>query len=71
MGTDGWPPKLAKRLELEPLTVPVKTAGKLLGIGLTMTWQLIKSGDLETVRIRRRRLVVVSSLKKLAQIGTS
>ena len=63
--------KRDERLELEALTVPVRTGSKALGIGLTKTWELIKSGELATVRIGRRRLVVVSSLRKLAQVRTS
>jgi len=51
---------------LRPLTVSVRAAGQILGIGLTKTWELIGRGDLKTVRIGRRRLVVYGSIEALA-----
>ena len=49
-----------------PLTVSVRAAGQILGIGLTKTWELIGRGDLKTVRIGRRRLVLYQSIEALA-----
>jgi excisionase family DNA binding protein len=37
----------------------------LLNIGPTTVWKLISTGELETTRIGRRRLVLFSSLQKL------
>jgi excisionase family DNA binding protein len=48
-----------------PLAVPVKTACKLVGIGNTTMWALIKSGRVKTVSIGRRRLVIYTSLESL------
>ena len=49
----------------KPLAVSVKTACKLIGVGNTTMWALIKAGRVETVSIGRRRLIVFSSLKLL------
>jgi excisionase family DNA binding protein len=49
----------------KPLAVPVKTACKLVGVGNTMMWALIKDGRVQTIRIGRRRLVIYASLEAL------
>lgn len=51
--------------EGKPLTVSVKATCKLVRIGNTTMWGLIKAGRVKTVRIGRRRLVVYSSLETL------
>ena len=48
-----------------PLTVTVKTARGLLGVGNTTMWQLIKDHRVKTITIGRRRLVLFSSLERL------
>jgi excisionase family DNA binding protein len=54
------------RLEgAKPLAVTVRNACKLLGIGNTTMWALIKTGRVKTVSIGRRRLVIYSSLELL------
>jgi len=53
----------------KPLAVPVKTACKLVGIGNTTMWGLIKAGRVETLSIGRRRLVVYASLEALIAPG--
>jgi excisionase family DNA binding protein len=50
---------------LKPLTVTVKTALALLGIGRTMIYELIDQGVIETTTIGRRRLVIYSSLEAI------
>ena len=49
----------------KPLAVPVKTACKLVGIGSTTMWALIKAGRVKSVRLGRRRLILFSSLETL------
>jgi excisionase family DNA binding protein len=49
----------------KPLAVPVKRACKLMGVGNTTMWGLIKTGRVKTVRIGRRRLIVYASLESL------
>jgi excisionase family DNA binding protein len=50
---------------MKPLAVTVKTACKLVGVGNTSMWALIKAGRVKTVNIGRRRLVTYASLELL------
>ena len=54
-----------------PLSVTIKVACKLVGIGNTTMWNLIKTGRVKTVKIGRRRLIIFSSLESLlaAEVG--
>jgi excisionase family DNA binding protein len=56
---------LNEREGVKPLAVPVKIACKLLGVGNTTMWALIKAGRVKTISIGRRRLVVYASLESL------
>ena len=49
----------------KPLAVTVATTRKLSGLGNTTIWALIKSGELESVRVHRRRLILYHSLERL------
>jgi hypothetical protein len=49
----------------KPLAVSVKIACKIVGVGNTTMWSLIKAGRVKTVSIGRRRLVIYSSLESL------
>ncbi len=51
----------------EPLVISVKEACHLLGIGNTTLYALIKSKNLSVVRIGRRTLVTVASIKSLIE----
>lgn len=48
-----------------PLCVRVATATRMLGIGKTKLYELIASGDLETIRLGRRTLIVQASIDAL------
>ena len=48
----------------EPVTVSVEDAAMLLGIGRTVAYRLVNAGDLRSVKIGRRRLVVRSSIEE-------
>jgi excisionase family DNA binding protein len=48
-----------------PLAVSVKTACKLVGVGNTTMWTLIKAGRIKTVSVGRRRLVIYATLESL------
>jgi excisionase family DNA binding protein len=50
---------------LKPLTVDIKTACRLVGIGHSTLWKLISSGKLKSISIGRRRLIIYSSLEQL------
>lgn len=40
-----------------PLFLSVEDAAKLLGIGKTLAWDLVKAGEIPTIRLGTRRLV--------------
>jgi len=52
---------------METVLCSIPDAAKALGLGRSKTYELIDEGQLETVRIGRRRLVRVSSIRTLAQ----
>ena len=49
----------------KPLTVSVRRAGELLGLGHTTTWRLISEKKLDTFRVGTKRLVTVNSIERL------
>lgn len=51
--------------KLEPLTVRISTAVRLTGLSRSRIYELIQSGDLDTVKVGRCTLVQFSSLKAL------
>lgn len=55
---------------LEPLLCPIPEAARLLGIGRSLLYQRLNSGDLESVKIGTRRLVKVHSIKALIDRAT-
>jgi excisionase family DNA binding protein len=46
----------------DPLLCSVGEACRMLGLGRTKVYELIKQGKLDTVRVGRRRLIVVESI---------
>ncbi len=55
---------------VEPLTVGVPLACKLLGVSNATMYRLIADSSLETVKIGRRRMIRYSSLKTLVENGS-
>ena len=49
----------------EPISVRIATAVKLTGIGRSTLYELIASGEIETVKIGRSTFVLFQSLKRL------
>ncbi len=49
-----------------PLLVAVPDAARLLGIGTTLAWDLVRSGDIPSVKLGRRVLVPRAALEHLA-----
>ena len=45
-----------------PLTLTVTEAGNLLGVSRSTAYELVRSGDLESIRLRRRVVVPVTAL---------
>jgi len=50
---------------LEPLTVRISTAVRITGLSRSRIYELIQSGDLDTVKVGRATLVQYQSLKAL------
>jgi len=57
--------------QLEPLTVRIPEALRLTGIGRSKLYELIKSGDVETVKIGTATLVTMASLRRLVERGSA
>jgi excisionase family DNA binding protein len=55
----GW------KRKLEPLTVRISTAVRITGLSRSRIYELIQSGDLETVKVGRATLIQYGSLKSL------
>lgn len=51
----------------EPLSVRIKEACRLTGIGRSKLYELIAAGDIEIVKVGAITLVPISSLKGLLQ----
>ena len=54
---------------MEQLLYSVDEAAKALGLGRSKFYGLVSSGEIETVRIGRRRLVRAESVRALANAG--
>jgi excisionase family DNA binding protein len=54
------------RCELENFLTSVPEAVKMLSVGRSTLYRLIKDGRLETVKIGRRTLIRIDSIKALA-----
>jgi len=61
------PPADTAPLPFEPMTVRIPTAIRLTGIGRSKLYQLIASGEIETVKIGASTLVSVASLRRLTK----
>jgi len=55
--------------KIEPLTVRISTAVRITGLSRSRIYELIQSGDLESVKVGRATLIPFKSLKAL--IGPS
>jgi excisionase family DNA binding protein len=56
-------------LPFEPLTVRIPVAIQLTGIGRSKLYELIKEGQVETVKVGTATLVKVASLRRLVDHG--
>lgn len=54
-------------MPIEPISVRVSTAVKLTGIPRTTLYELIKSGEIETVKIGRSTFIPYRCLKRLIE----
>jgi predicted DNA-binding transcriptional regulator AlpA len=66
---DDWEPLTNHHLEIrgmEKILVSVADATQMIGLGKTSLYELMNQGKLETRKIGNRRLILVSSLRQLA-----
>jgi len=52
-------------MKIEPLTVRISTAVRITGLSRSRIYELIQSGELDTVKVGRATLVQYASLKQL------
>jgi excisionase family DNA binding protein len=52
----------------QPLTLTVEQTAKLLGIGRSTAYELVHSGDIPSLRLGRRIVVPIESLRRM--LGT-
>lgn len=52
---------------MEALFASINETAKVLNLGRTSVYLLIKEGKLETRKLGRRRLVTVASIRRLAE----
>jgi excisionase family DNA binding protein len=50
---------------LDPVTVTIPDALRLSGLGRTKLYELLTKGEIQSVRVGTRRLIVFASLKAL------
>lgn len=52
---------------MEPITLSINDATKVLGLGRTSVYALIRDGRIETVKLGRRTLIKTESLRRLIE----
>ncbi len=45
----------------EPITAPVNAFSRMSGIGRDLVYDMLKQGSLESIKIGRKRLIVIAS----------
>ncbi len=54
-------------LPAEPISVRIPVASRLTGLSRSRIFELIQSGDLESVKLGKARLILFRSLKRLIE----
>ena len=52
---------------VEPICVRVNDAARMIGVGRTKLYQLIATGELETVKIGKATRVTIANLRELVR----
>jgi excisionase family DNA binding protein len=50
-------------MDIPPLAVSIPEACRLIGVGKSLAYELIRSGQIATVKLGRRRLIPMASLQ--------
>jgi len=58
-----------EKILVEPLLLSVKQTTAALSVGNTTVYALIKSGELETIKVGTKRLIKYESIKRVAERG--
>jgi excisionase family DNA binding protein len=53
--------------DIQPLTVTVEQAAKLLGIGRSTAYELVHTGDIPSLRLGRRIVVPCGALQSMLE----
>jgi excisionase family DNA binding protein len=53
--------------EPQPVAVRMAVAGRMLGLGRTKIYELLKTGELTSVKVGRARLILVSSVRRFIE----
>lgn len=56
-------------LPMKPLTVTVKRARQITGLGNTTIYEMIGDGSIESVKVRGKRLIIFASLERLVSVS--
>jgi len=64
----GVPRSQTDAVLIEPLTVRISMAVQLTGISRSRLYELIQSGELDTVKVGRSTLIPYKSLKALTRV---
>jgi excisionase family DNA binding protein len=54
---------------LDALLASVNDAAKALGLGRTSVYALIKTGQLQKIKVRKRTLITIASIERLIEQG--
>jgi excisionase family DNA binding protein len=60
-------PSATEVAQISPLSVRVKHACKLIGIGRSKLYELIAAGEIETIKVGAATLIPMSSLVRLVE----
>ncbi|MEP9358095.1 helix-turn-helix domain-containing protein [Sphingomonas sp. KR3-1] len=68
-GADTYPdhPESHRRPTIAPITVRIADAVTMLGIGRSRIYELMQSGDIETIKLGRSTLIPVDSLHAMIE----
>ncbi|MEE4209466.1 MAG: helix-turn-helix domain-containing protein [Parvularcula sp.] len=58
---------MSRQQTVEPICVRVNDAARMIGVGRTKLYELISSGELETVKIGKATRITTASLHKLVE----
>lgn len=58
---------MSGKQHVEPICVRVNDAARMIGVGRTKLYELISSGELETVKIGKATRIMTDSLHRLVE----